>query len=171
VCPAARACHRGAGAGHPPASLVLVVSSHATALSIRTSHQHYVRAEPPCGWQLVVASLMSAPYCAPASPHTPADIKGACKCSGWRAQVDLDDMEWRPSASSQRSGASEPVMPGSAPGVACPGSGAGCYARGCRCGGQFWLAEAELREDAEGVLVPCCTCSAVIHVLYGLAPG
>ncbi|KAK9822998.1 hypothetical protein WJX81_004158 [Elliptochloris bilobata] len=41
----------------------------------------------------------------------------------------------------------------------------------CRCGGEFWLAEGDLREDADSLLVPCSTCSACIRVLYSLAPG
>lgn len=88
-------------------------------------------------------------------------------------QVDLDDMEWRPCAASLP-GAAEPSDAdgaGAAAGSpAAAAAGAGRFVRACRCGGEFWLAEADLREDADCLLVPCSTCSACIRVLYSLAP-
>lgn len=79
-------------------------------------------------------------------------------------------MDWRPS-SDLHDGAGEVLKQHTGPCLPSPGSAGATYTHDCRCGGQFWLAEDELREDAESVLVPCCTCSAVIHVLYGLAPS
>ena len=82
-------------------------------------------------------------------------------------------MEWRPCAASQP-GAASPSQKDGASAAACapaaPAAGAGCWVRACRCGGEFWLAEADLCEDADCLLVPCSTCSACIRVLYGLAP-
>ena len=88
-------------------------------------------------------------------------------------QVDLDDMEWRPHAASP-AGAAKPMDDGlgavAEPRAAAAAS-AGRFVRQCRCGGEFWLAEADLSEDADCLLVPCSTCSACIRVLYALAPG
>ena len=88
-------------------------------------------------------------------------------------QVDLDDMEWRPSSNHAAAGKAPDAGAVASPTGMPPDSAAsgGCYARSCRCGGEFWLAEGDLCEDADSMLVPCSTCSSCVRVLYSLAPA
>lgn len=39
----------------------------------------------------------------------------------------------------------------------------------CRCGGQYLLADSDLRDDAAAAVVPCDTCSLAVRVLYSVA--
>lgn len=82
-------------------------------------------------------------------------------------------MEWRPSSNHAAAGKAPDAGAVASPTGMPPDSAAsgGCYARSCRCGGEFWLAEGDLCEDADSMLVPCSTCSSCVRVLYSLAPA
>ena len=43
------------------------------------------------------------------------------------------------------------------------------FSHPCRCGDQFTVAEAEIPEDGDSIVVPCGSCSLYIKVLYTMA--